>query len=169
MHGAAECRAHEHPQHAGQVAELRGEHRPDERAGTGDGGEVVAEDDPLVRLHVVLAVLVALGGRGAKFVECEDLGHEPRGVEAVADGEHADRGDDHPEGVDGFAARPREDGDGGGAERGDAGPKDRAQPSGQWGLLHGGIGVDAAIYTPRSRWKQKSQSPRVAAKRPALI
>ena len=56
LHGAAEHRADEDPQGAGQIAELGGQHGADQRAGSGDGGEVVAEDDPFVGGHEVLAV-----------------------------------------------------------------------------------------------------------------
>jgi hypothetical protein len=61
VHRAAERRADQHPQHAGQVAELRRQHRADQRPRPRDGREVVAEDDPLVRLHEILAVLIAPG------------------------------------------------------------------------------------------------------------
>ena len=41
----------------GRVAELGGQDRPDQRAGAGDGGEVVAEQDQAVGRMVVLAVV----------------------------------------------------------------------------------------------------------------
>ena len=111
VHRAAHGGTDEHPQHPGQITKLRRQHGADQRSGAGDGGEMVTEDDPLVRFHEVTSVGVDRGGRGAKFVEREDLGHEPRRVEPVADGKNTQRGDDHPEGVDGFAARPREHAD----------------------------------------------------------
>ena len=46
----------------GQVAELRGERRADQRARPGDGREVMAEDDPAVGGHEVAAVVQPLGG-----------------------------------------------------------------------------------------------------------
>ena len=58
---------------ARQKAELRGERRADERAGAGDRGEVMAEDDPAVRRHEVAAVVEPLGRRRARRVEREDL------------------------------------------------------------------------------------------------
>ncbi len=48
LHRAAEHRADDDPERAGQIAELRREHGPDQRSGSGDGGEMMAEDDPLV-------------------------------------------------------------------------------------------------------------------------
>ena len=58
---------------------------PDQRAGAGDGREVVAEEHPLGRRHEVAAVVQPLGRRGAPRVEAEDrLRDEPR-VEAVGD------------------------------------------------------------------------------------
>ena len=48
--------ADEDPQEAGQKAELRRQHRADERPGAGDGGEVVAEEHPAVGGDEVLAV-----------------------------------------------------------------------------------------------------------------
>ncbi len=52
--------AYEDPQRAGQVAELGGQRRADQRAGAGDRGEVVAEHDPAVGRHEVAAVVEAL-------------------------------------------------------------------------------------------------------------
>ena len=46
VHRAGEADAGEDPDEAGRVAELRREHRPDQRPGAGDGREVVAEEHP---------------------------------------------------------------------------------------------------------------------------
>ena len=46
MHGAREADAGDQPDEAGRIAELRREHRTDQRAGAGDGGEVMAEQHP---------------------------------------------------------------------------------------------------------------------------
>ena len=59
LHRAGEHHAGQDPQRARQVAHLRGEHRADQRAGAGDGREVVAEQHVLVGGHVVEAVVVA--------------------------------------------------------------------------------------------------------------
>ena len=83
LHGAAQHRADDDPERAGQVAELRGQHRPDQRTGTGDGGEMVAEDDPLVGGLEIVAVAQPLGGRGALVVERHHAGGDELRVEAV--------------------------------------------------------------------------------------
>ena len=58
----------------GQIAELRGEHRADERPGAGDGGEVVAEDDPFIGGLEIVAVAQAFGGSGALIVRAPSRG-----------------------------------------------------------------------------------------------
>ena len=68
----------------GQIAELRGEHRSHQRTRAGDGGEVVAEDDPLIGGLEIVAVAQALGGRGALVVQRHDARRDELGVEAVA-------------------------------------------------------------------------------------
>jgi hypothetical protein len=65
LHTAAEHRTDEDPERARQIAELRRERRADQRTGAGDGGEVVAEYDPLVGRHEVAAVVEAFRRRGA--------------------------------------------------------------------------------------------------------
>ena len=65
VHAPAEHRADEQPQEARAVAELRRQHRSDQRPGAGDRGEVVPEQHPLVRRDVVVAVLEA-GARASR-------------------------------------------------------------------------------------------------------
>jgi hypothetical protein len=60
------------------------ERRPYQRTGTSDSGEVVAEDDPLVRRLEVHAVAQALGGRGAHVVQSHNARRHELGVEAEA-------------------------------------------------------------------------------------
>ena len=133
LHRAAEHHADEDPERAGKVAELRGEHRPDERAGAGDGGEVMAEDDPLVRLHVIPAVLVDLAGRGAAVVQREHAGGDPFRVKAVADGVGAKRGGEDVAGIERLGAAGREGEVRGGAGEGDGEPDEEGER-----LPHGG-------------------------------
>ena len=85
LHAAAEHDADHDPERARQVAELRGEHRADERTRAGDRGEVVAEDDPAVGRHEVAAVVEPLGRGGARRVEREHLRGDEGRVEAVGD------------------------------------------------------------------------------------
>ncbi len=77
--------ARDEPQRARQVAELRGQHRADERPRPRDGGEVVAEEHPLVGRHEVAAVAQPLGRRRAAVIEAEDLERDEPGVEPVGD------------------------------------------------------------------------------------
>ncbi len=107
---------------AGEIAELGGECWADEGTGAGDGGEVVAEEDPFVRWFVVVAIAKTLGGSGAEGVEHHDAESDEAGVEAVAERVSAKGGDDEPDAVDGFAAMEGDGGEGIGGEDGDGGP-----------------------------------------------
>src|SRR5207245_1393021 len=69
LYGATQHRADDDPQRPRQVAELRGQRRTYQRAGSGDRGEVMAEDDPLVGGLEIVAVAQPLGWRGALVVE----------------------------------------------------------------------------------------------------
>ena len=121
LHRAAQHRADDDPQRARQVAELRRQHRPHQRTRPGDGGEVVAEDDPLVGGLEIVAVAQPLGRRGALVVERHHARGDELRVEAVADGVGAGRGQHQPDAVDVLAAiegdaaqtERRPDGDGG--------------------------------------------------------
>ena len=69
LHRAAQHRADDDPQRSRQIAELRRQHRTHQRPRPGDGGEVMAEDDPLVGGLEIVAVAQALGRRGALVVQ----------------------------------------------------------------------------------------------------
>ena len=86
LHRSAQDHADQNPERARQIPKLRGQHWPDQRAGTGNGGEMVSEDNPFIRLDKVLAVVVNFAGRGAAVVEHQDARRNPFGIEAVADG-----------------------------------------------------------------------------------
>ena len=64
---------------------MRGERWADQRSGSGDRGEMVAEDDPAIRRHVVVAVVESNGRRGAVRVERENLRRNEFAIEAVGD------------------------------------------------------------------------------------
>ena len=85
MNTAAQRCADKNPQCSGQKAELCGEHRADERAGTGDGSEMMPERHPAVRRHEILAVIHHERGRGAVVVEHENFRREPLAVKAITD------------------------------------------------------------------------------------
>jgi hypothetical protein len=104
LHGAGEHDAGQDPQHARQIAHLRGQDRSYERSCAGDGGEVVAEQHVAVGRHEVEAVVEFIGRGLALGVQAHHLVGDVQAVEAVGDQVDADGGDDHPDRVDGFAA-----------------------------------------------------------------
>ena len=122
LHAAAQHRADQNPQRARQVAELRRQRRADQRAGAGDGGEVVAEHDPFVGGHEVAPVVEALRRRGAGLVQHQHPGGNPGGVKAVGQGVDAGGGGDQPDGVDRLAAVEGDAAQGRSAEYGDGKP-----------------------------------------------
>ncbi|MCY1402099.1 hypothetical protein D9M71_172310 [compost metagenome] len=104
LHRTGQHHAGDKPERAGQVAHLRGEYRAHQRAGAGDGGEVVTEEHVLVGRHVVQAIVVDDRGRGPVGVQLHHLGGDEQAVIAVGDQIDGDCRDDDPQGVDGFAA-----------------------------------------------------------------
>ena len=127
LDGAAERHADDDPDGAGQEAELRGERRTDQRAGAGDGREVVTEHDPAVGRHEVAAVVEPLGRRRASGVEREDLGRDDPAVEPVGDEVRADGRGEEPGGADLFAASKGHDAEGAGTGEGNEDPDQDAQ------------------------------------------
>src|SRR2546427_149299 len=85
-------------------------HRTDERARSGNRREVMPEDNPLVRLHEIFAIIVDFARRGASVVERENPGGDPLGIKAVADSVRAERGDEDVNRVDRFAPAGGQDG-----------------------------------------------------------
>jgi hypothetical protein len=102
-----------------QVAHLRGEDRPDERARAGDRGEVVAEQDAPVRRLVVDVVLEPLRRRRAVRIDLQDAARDEARVEAVGDRVGRHRGEDQPGGGDLLPADQRDDPPRDGADDGD--------------------------------------------------
>ncbi len=103
LHRAGEDRADQDPERAGQVAELRREHRPDQRTGPRDRREMVAEQHPLVRGVEIAPVGARDRRRRPAVVEREDFGGEERAVETIGQDIRARRGDHQPQRVDLFA------------------------------------------------------------------
>ena len=87
--GAGEADAGDQPDEPGRVAELRGEHRADQRAGARDRREVVAEQHPAVGGVVVVAVGADMRRRRPRVVQRHDARRDERAVVAVGDGEDA--------------------------------------------------------------------------------
>ncbi len=102
MHAAGNHRADENPQHAGQIAELRGQHRPDQRPGAGDGGKVMAKEHPFVGGIIVVAVVEQVGWCDVPVIQCQNFGCNKCRVETVGQNINADRGDQNPDRVDLF-------------------------------------------------------------------
>ena len=74
VHRAGEARTPTTSQRKpGHVAELRRQHRPDQRPGAGDRREVVAEQHPAVGRVEVLAVVLRVRRRLARVVQHPDL------------------------------------------------------------------------------------------------
>ena len=68
------------PDEPGRVAELRREHRADQRPGAGDGGEVMAEQHQPMGWMVVLAVVTAMC---AGVIRESSSDHDARGDEGA--------------------------------------------------------------------------------------
>jgi hypothetical protein len=83
---------------------------------------VVAEHDPLVRLHEVLAVIMHLARRGAAVIEHEHASGDPFRVEAVADRVGAERREQNVDGIEMLAAMQGNRAVGERAEHGDCEP-----------------------------------------------
>src|SRR6185436_5562368 len=109
LNTAAEHGADQDPERPGQIAELRGERRTDQRSRSRDGREVMSENDPAVRRHEVAAVAEPLRGSRASRLERENFRREECAIETIADGVDANGGDDEPERVDALAAHRSDD------------------------------------------------------------
>ena len=123
LHRAGEHDAGENPQRARQIAHLRGEDGPDQRAGAGDRREMVAEQHVAVGRHVIEAVVAPIGRRLPRRVDPERAVGDEEAVEAIGDGVDADRGDDQPGGVHRLPARQRHDREGNRANHRHRGPR----------------------------------------------
>ena len=69
VHGASEATARDDPHKPRCIAELRREHRTDERSGAGYGGEMMAEEHPPTGRIVVVAVELRVRGSHARVVQ----------------------------------------------------------------------------------------------------
>jgi len=94
VHGARQADAAHEPNEPGRVAELRREHRTDERPRPGNRGEVVAEEDPPGRDVIVLAVGPGVRRSGPCVVEHHDPRGDERAVIAERDGQEPENRND---------------------------------------------------------------------------
>ena len=56
MYGPGQDRAEDDPDRAGQITELGGQDRPQERPGRGDGREVVSKQNVFIRFHIIVTI-----------------------------------------------------------------------------------------------------------------
>ena len=87
---AGQAHAGDQPDEAGRPAELRRQHRPDQRPGAGDRGEVVAEEHPLGGRVEVRAVVLRMRRRLARVVQHPDARRDERAVVAIGDRQDAE-------------------------------------------------------------------------------
>ena len=95
----------------GRVAELRRQHRTDQRPGAGDGREVVAEQHPAAgRVVVVRRRTSVCAGVTRESSSDHHLGGDERAVVAVGDRQDAERRHDDVESMHGvrFYQRSRQ-------------------------------------------------------------
>ena len=142
LDGAREHDADDDPERARQVAHLRREHRPDQRAGAGDRREVMPEQDAAFGGHEVETVVAPPGGCRPATVDAERVHRDVARVEAERDQIDRDRCGHQPKRADGLAA-PQ--GDGAQARR------PRARPVRSTRRASGRRSVLLFAYRPSSR------------------
>ncbi len=126
LYRASEHRADDDPQCSRKVAELCGQHGADERTRSGDGGEVVAEDDPFVGGLEIVAIAEAFGGSGPLVIEHHYARGDEFRIEAISERIGAGRGQHQPDAIDMLAAS---NGDCTQADRGAGGDSDPEEPT----------------------------------------
>ena len=102
---------------------MRGEYRADQRARSGDGGEVVAEENPFIGGLEIVAVAQPLSGRRALIVERHHTRGDELGIEAVADGVTTCCRQHKPQTADVFASIQRDAAKTKGGDAGNRKPK----------------------------------------------
>ena len=105
-HEVLDCTGKHHasqdPQHAGQVAHLCGQHRTNQRTGTGNRGKVVTEQHPLVGRHIVQTVVVTPGRCHARGIQTQYLVGNEQTVVAVGNQVDTHCSHDNPQRIDGL-------------------------------------------------------------------
>ena len=74
MDTAGKDAAQQNPEKTGAPAVLGGQNRSDQRPRTGDGGKMMAEDDPLVGGNEILAVITGDGRCNIPVIQHHHLG-----------------------------------------------------------------------------------------------
>ena len=88
----------------GEIAELRGQCGADERAGPGNRGKMVADENPFAGRNEIVAVFQTFGGSGARIVQRQNFRCDELGVEAIRDQIGAHRRHYEPHGIERLAA-----------------------------------------------------------------
>ena len=100
LHRARQHHPREDPDHPRQVAHLRGQYRPHQRACPGNRREMVTEQHFFIGRHVVQTIVVAHGRRHARAVYAQHRLCDIAAIKTVCDQINADGGDDDPQRVD---------------------------------------------------------------------
>ena len=95
VHGASQADADDQPDQPGRVAELRRQHRTDERTRPGDRGEMVTEEHPPGRGVIVLPVGAGVRRRHPRVVEDHDARGDERAVIAIGDHQNPENRENH--------------------------------------------------------------------------
>ena len=104
LHAASERRTSNQPERSGQIPELRRECGAHERAWTGNGGKMVAEENPFVSGHEVAAIVMPFGRSSASVVQRQQPRRNESGVQPVGKEVGTECGDDKPNGVQGLTS-----------------------------------------------------------------
>ena len=83
LDGTGEANADNEPYKAGHITELDGENWPDQGAGPGDGGEMMAEEDPTIGRMVILSVIKLVSWGGSCRIDHCHAGGEEGTVESI--------------------------------------------------------------------------------------
>ena len=95
VNGAGEADAADQPDQPWRVAELRRQHRTDERTRPGDRGEMVTEEHPPGRRVVVVPVGAGVRRRDPRVVEDQDARGDERAVIAVCEHQNPENRENH--------------------------------------------------------------------------
>ena len=110
MDGTAKRGSDQHPESAGEIAELCCENRANERAGTRNRSKVMAENHPAVRRDEILPVGMPHRCSASLIIKREDFRKQPCGMEAVGQCKRATSCHDQPEGIHWFIPDKRDRG-----------------------------------------------------------
>src|SRR5471030_3329461 len=102
LHAAGQHGANQQPQETGGKPELCGQRGPHQRARSGNGGEVVAEEHPFGRGHIIMPVSESVRRSGAAVVQHQSFGRNKRAVVTVSNRVDAESAEQNREGVHRF-------------------------------------------------------------------